>query len=367
MIPDELCFFVEAEPVKSNSCDDSEESGPFEDRDMTNEEFEEWIVKPYMFGPLDNSCSEDDSDRSAESVSKTETNRANNQNEQQDDRSNNAVVTQEEQFVVSEAERARVIAEQNEIFAAIKRDIIKKSTAQEVENKKQTTMNVHFPVRSALKGMNYAVGTSRTKQIEKKKELEFLKSVKTPFAYDDEISTSEVLQKWHRENFQRFLDDNDSKKKYDSKDEDKIAIKKSKTSPGGGKLLKRYPQDTKNEVVLACKKCCNPMKYCHDFLFGSYCRDTVKRYYLEHPAVAEEIVAKKIFIDSYNQYREIDIHKRTGRLIEKEQLYPPPCVIENSFNFVIDWLNYKKNKRYINKDPKHPSTPRFSLSELDKF
>ena len=109
------------------------------------------------------------------------------------------------------------------------------------------------------------------------------------------------------------------------------------------------------------------MKLCHDYLFGAYCRDVAKHYYYEHPAVAEEVIANNLFIDSYNQYHEIEIHQKTRRLIAQEQLFPPACVEENSYNFVIDWLNYKKNKGFIHKDVGHLSKLGFSLWSWTSF
>ena len=139
-----FCCLVDRE--NKNNYASSERSGDkdlIEDREVTHEEWKEWTAS-YFPRPLDGSESDN-------SVHSTKSNSKNKQNEDGNDYSNDSTEKQDNKMVVLEAERAHVVAEQQAILDAISKENMKKSLVQ-ADEKKQTTMGSHFPVRLALKG-----------------------------------------------------------------------------------------------------------------------------------------------------------------------------------------------------------------------
>ena len=88
-----------------------------------------------------------------------------------------------------------------------------------------------------------------------------------------------------------------------------------------------------------CKGCGNDIMNCHDVLFGAYCVNKVISYakYCD-PFSVDDLVIKKIFIESYNQALSFESFRTKGEsLNEGNWLFPPRCMQDNSYNYSIFW------------------------------
>ena len=81
-----------------------------------------------------------------------------------------------------------------------------------------------------------------------------------------------------------------------------------------------------------------------------YQRDTPKK-------LLQGIVAKKIFIDHYNYVIKYDRYDSSGSpenslksLQKVDWEYPVPCVRDNSYFYILKWLDWIKNDKWVHKN-----------------
>ena len=98
-----------------------------------------------------------------------------------------------------------------------------------------------------------------------------------------------------------------------------------------------------------CKHCNTSLTSCHDVLFGMYCVSTVVRYYKEEKNLADDLTAKKVFINSYNSALEFHNYKLTGAMGDRVMLYPPVCLEQNSYEYATYWMQWKKKGMWLDK------------------
>ena len=103
---------------------------------------------------------------------------------------------------------------------------------------------------------------------------------------------------------------------------------------------------TKKSKSSYCNLCENKKKLCHNVLLGSYCRDAFKRYCTEEGTKRVDVLsAKKVFLNAYNNYREIKEYEFTKFLnFPKRQRVLPKCVVDDAFEWSLEWLNKEKNE-----------------------
>lgn len=97
--------------------------------------------------------------------------------------------------------------------------------------------------------------------------------------------------------------------------------------------------DLMNCGLLRCSGCGKQMIYCHDVLYGLYCTYKVISYIQDEVEIVDEVVVKKIFIDTYNRCLAFDTFRKFGKA-HKEWVFPPPCVQDNSYNYCIFWYEW---------------------------
>ena len=98
-----------------------------------------------------------------------------------------------------------------------------------------------------------------------------------------------------------------------------------------------------------CRHCKTSLTSCHDVLFGMYCVSSVVRYYKEEQELADDLTAKKVFINSYNSALEFHNYKLTGAMGDRVMLYPPVCLEQNSYEYATYWMQWKKKGMWLDK------------------
>ena len=232
----------------------------------------------------------------------------------------------------------RIKKEQSEIYQMINTENKKnvkafKKKLLDDDNLDQSTMTQHFTSSSKItRRSNYSyvpVKTQRKLDLHKKEAL--LKAIKSsPFQSDDELDISELLVESRKRDFQEFLDKNED----EMKEYEMYSLKKPHKS--AEELSgKRY-----------CKLCNNEKMLCHDVLLGPYCRDVFKRYCKEQfPKQPDLLAAKKVFLNAYNNYREIKEHEFSRFLdFPKRQRQLPECVSVHTFRRCVNWFEDQKKQ-----------------------
>ena len=94
-----------------------------------------------------------------------------------------------------------------------------------------------------------------------------------------------------------------------------------------------------------CQGCNNIMTKCHDVVYGPRCIHEVVSYINKNPDYCEDIVVKKIFINTYNHDLALDIFREDGKDIKSDTwIYLPHCMQDNSYSYAIYWYgdNYER-------------------------
>ena len=94
-----------------------------------------------------------------------------------------------------------------------------------------------------------------------------------------------------------------------------------------------------------CLGCNNIMTKCHDVVYGPRCVHKVVSYTNKTPEYYEDIIVKKIFIDTYNNDLECDIFRGEAKDIRSDTwIYPPRCMQDNSYSYAVYWYgdNYER-------------------------
>ena len=105
-----------------------------------------------------------------------------------------------------------------------------------------------------------------------------------------------------------------------------------------------------------CHGCGNKMVACMNVKHGTYCAATTIRYFNNGLGKDDELIAKRIFIDSYTRAVEQEKYKKTKELGDLEVIYPPACVEFNSLKYCFEWLEWKKKGCWTKKGASVPRT-----------
>ena len=101
-----------------------------------------------------------------------------------------------------------------------------------------------------------------------------------------------------------------------------------------------------------CSGCGNLMMDCHDVTIGTYCVYRVIHAINNNIDMVDDVVIKKVFIDTYNRCLAF-IKFKNGKGTHEDWVFPPPCVQHNSYSYAVffyewivegRWRMEKKNK-----------------------
>ena len=126
------------------------------------------------------------------------------------------------------------------------------------------------------------------------------------------------------------------------------------------RFLTRILKDTKKEVRLSqvdvpCPECGGLGVLCQSIMYGRFCVHVVHRYHFSDPDNSEDrICAKKLFIDHYSIVHEYNTHKETRELRKVDWVYPPECMRQNCYLYVLGWLVWARNGKLVVKGQNVP-------------
>ena len=205
------------------------------------------------------------------------------------------------------------------------------------ENFPQSTMSRHFLPRS--KTLKPIINPYVIKAVTKRTNQGSLNEGKNnPFQSDDDLELSETQTRWRKRDFKEDVEAHEEKFLLDKN----VKPLKKKTNRPVYKTFAKLTDEEKNSY---CSMCENTKSDCHNVVMGPFCRDQFVRYYNEEKSMADLLTAKKIFISSYHNYREIMTYNVTKRLeFPMNKTYPPGCVMMGSFGFSVEWFHLKKTK-----------------------
>ena len=90
--------------------------------------------------------------------------------------------------------------------------------------------------------------------------------------------------------------------------------------------------------------------------YGAFCAANTIRYFNTDLEAVDEVVAKRIFIDTYTRVVEYEKYKKTKELGDLEVIYPPACVENNSLKYCFEWLEWKKKGSWVKRGVQMPRT-----------
>ena len=91
-----------------------------------------------------------------------------------------------------------------------------------------------------------------------------------------------------------------------------------------------------------CKGCGKVMYKCHDILYGPFAINEIVNYTnLQPENMVDDLVIKKIFIDTYNRSLAFDLFRNEGIKSNKDWLFPPRCMQDNLYDYALFWYRYK--------------------------
>ena len=80
------------------------------------------------------------------------------------------------------------------------------------------------------------------------------------------------------------------------------------------------------------------------------------------------MTAKKVFFNSYDNYREIKEYEIANQLvIPKVNAYPPKYVMQGCYGFCLDWFNYQTNDGFIDKNIDTTKEFTYNVKDFDCF
>ena len=91
---------------------------------------------------------------------------------------------------------------------------------------------------------------------------------------------------------------------------------------------------------IRCSGCSKPMSSCDDVVIGPYCVFRVVKLCTENYDMLDNVVIKKVFIDTYNRILAYNTFK-LGKGSHDDWVYPPPCVQDNTFRYAVffyEWV-----------------------------
>ena len=90
---------------------------------------------------------------------------------------------------------------------------------------------------------------------------------------------------------------------------------------------------------MTCSGCGNAMLACHDVVFGPFCLYRVINYCNRFDDFVDDVVMKKIFIDTYNRCLAFTKFK-SAKKDHVEWVFPPACMQDNSYGYMIFWYEW---------------------------
>lgn len=238
----------------------------------------------------------------------------------------------------------------------------KKREVNQLSNAKSDSVFIEEKVVKYMKNEKGPFQTSLT-QFYSKDESPMYKTeqailMKRPDPFDTEVTfvTPELSQNSEKRYFDRFLKKENLNRTIQQEKEEKKKRKTVSIPPFYA------PVDLSKDGDKLCLHCGNIMTSCHDVIFGMYCISAVIQYYKNETDQAEDLVAKRIFINHYTNALKFDTYKKTGKLSVVEMVYPPVCLEQNSYEYAIYWIAWKKKGMWldknISKSDKSKSVPR---------
>lgn len=88
-----------------------------------------------------------------------------------------------------------------------------------------------------------------------------------------------------------------------------------------------------------CSGCGKVGLYCHDVRFGLFCVHEVISYINDKMEMVDDMVVKKIFIDTYNRCLRYTMFKE-NQGVHEEWVFPPACMANNSYDYAIFWYEW---------------------------
>ena len=229
-----------------------------------------------------------------------------------------------------------------------------------VQSNVQSTMTQHFVPRSKMK--NSCLNEQNQKKKKKTKgDLLQRSSTTSVFHSDDEFDLSSFDVRWRRKEFKYEVEQHEKK--------NSSSISLSYKKPQKRPVYKAFASLSKKEQSAYCLHCNNYKKNCRDVVIGPFCRDQFVRYYHEESKQHVDLLtAKKIFFNSYDNYREMKEYEFSQVLvIPKCKECPPKCVMQGSYGFCLEWFKYKMNDGFIDKRIDNSKEYTYDVKEFDRY
>ena len=102
-------------------------------------------------------------------------------------------------------------------------------------------------------------------------------------------------------------------------------------------------EDGEDKFNCACSACIG-QDACDEYLFGSYCIATVKRYFSENKYHSTVKGAYKVFVANYNRvldYHSFDDNRESAGMRHTEVTRPPLCMKNGSLKYALFWIKWQ--------------------------
>ena len=228
-----------------------------------------------------------------------------------------------------------------------------------VHSNVQSTMTQHFVPRSKVK--NSCSKEHNQNNNKTKGDLLQQSSTTSVFHSDDEFDLPSFDVRWRRKEFKYEVEQHEMKCS--------SSINLSNKKPHRRPVYKAFAALSKQEQSAYCLHCNNYRKNCRDVVIGPFCRDSFVRYYHEESKQRVDLLtAKKIFFNSYDNYREMKEYEFSNILvIPKCKECPPKCVMQGSYGFCLEWFKYKMNDGFIDKRIDKTKDYTYEVKEFNRY
>ena len=229
---------------------------------------------------------------------------------------------------------------------------------ERVHMDEQSTMTQHYLPRSKMKSPSSSI-KNQVVHLTKPDIPHKLNSSPYQSEDDHELSASDVC--WRKKDFERDVKMHEKKCN--------TSVKSSKSSSQLRKVYGAFDNLSKAEQKSFCYDCDNHKPNCHDLVIGPFSRDSFMRYFHEEGKKnADLLTAKKVFFNSYDNYREIKEYEITNRLvIPKGKEKPPRCVMQGSYGFCVNWFHYQINDGFIEKKIDNKNKFTYNVKDFERF
>ena len=126
------------------------------------------------------------------------------------------------------------------------------------------------------------------------------------------------------------------------------------------KKTKKKVNETAKKREEVCKDCGLHKSRCHNEVYGKFCKDAVIAYHYETlPGRTDDLTAKRIFINHYNIISKWEDHKETDVFSKDLWRFPPVCMKRESYDHILHWLDWVRNKKFVRRGECIPVAFRF--------